>query len=245
MSDTTQTETTYTDEELAKILEDSIATMQVAGRELARRKGTPLTKVCELCKGKKVIPDILAGMRAKQGKDPLPDEECFACRGTGEKVEFWPRFITGANWDNLDRIMYDGSSTVGQFVSIRPCAEEYGNKTYLGLYLGDMATTVSLGYDKTNGQIIPNFYRHNPAIYVFDLKKIIFGMESWWGEIESEEQLRNITNEDIGNVWYVQALRQLSQVDETGASGSETVHEGNPESESDSEGHSGADGEVH
>lgn len=245
MSDTTQTEIPYTDEDLAKLIQNSIENMQMAGRELARRKGTPLTKVCELCKGKKVIPDMFAGMRASQGKDPLPDEECFACRGTGEKVEFWPRFITGANWDNLDRVMYDGSSTVGKFVSIRPCAEEYGEKTYLGLYLGDMATTVSLGYDKTNGQIIPNFYRHNPAIYVFDLKKIIFGMESWWGELESEEQLRKITNDDIDNVWYVKALRQLSSGDETGASGSETVHEGNPETERTGTGHSGENGEVH
>ena len=218
MSDTT-IPTPNTDEELVKILETSIETAQAVARELARRKGTPLERVCELCKGEKMIDNVFAASRRKP-EDPVPEkEECFACRGTGAKVEFWPRFITGANWSDTGKVIeqYGISSEVGKFVSIRPCAEEYGDKTYLGLHLGDMATTIALGYDKSNGQIKPQFYRHNPAIFVFDLKRIIFGMESWWGEITSEEQLRKITNDDINNVWYVKALGQLSKGDEAGS----------------------------
>jgi hypothetical protein len=208
-----------TDEELVKILETSIETAQAVARELARRKGTPLEKVCELCKGEKMIDDIFARRRLKAGDPPPEKTECFACKGTGTKVEFWPRFITGANWSDTGKVVeqYGISCDAGKFVSIRPCAEEYGDKTYLGLYLGDMATTISLGYDKSTGQIKPQFYRHNPAIFVFDLKRIIFGMESWWGEITSEAQLRKITNDDINNVWYVKALEQLSKGDEDGS----------------------------
>ena len=36
-----------------------------------------------------------------------------------------------------------------------------------------------------------------------ELGKIIFGMESWWGRIKSEEELKDITDGDIENVWHV------------------------------------------
>lgn len=235
MSDSTP-QIPNTDEELTKILEESIVTAQAVARELARRKGTPLDKVCELCKGEKVLDDIFASRRLKPGDPPPEKEECFACKGTGVKVEFWPRFITGANWEDTGKIMYDGSSRVGNFVSIRPCADEYGDKTYLGIYLGDMATSIALGYDKSNGQIKPQFYRHNPAIFVFDLNKIIFGMESWWGEITSEDQLRKITNDDINNVWYVKALGQLSKGDEAGSTPGGGEVEGSATTEPDGSG---------
>lgn len=47
----------------------------------------------------------------------------------------------------------------------------------------------------------------NPAIFVPELGKIIFGMESWWGRIKSEEELKDITDGDIENVWYVKMLK--------------------------------------
>ncbi len=49
----------------------------------------------------------------------------------------------------------------------------------------------------------------NPAIFVPELKKIIYGCESWWGEIESPEDFKEITSDDINNVWYVQLLKAM------------------------------------
>lgn len=46
-------------------------------------------------------------------------------------------------------------------------------------------------------------------LYVFEDKQIVYGCESWWGEIKSPDHLREITNADIDNVWYVQALKLL------------------------------------
>lgn len=80
----------------------------------------------------------------------------------------------------------------GSFVSVRPCGDEYGGKTYLGLYVGD----VDIG--------LPN-----PCIWVPELKEYIFGCESWWGVIKSPEDLRKITDLDIESQWYVRALRAL------------------------------------
>ena len=94
----------------------------------------------------------------------------------------------------------------GKLVKIRPCGDEYGDKTYLGIYLGDMAlgSSVSIEDDK----IQCNLTFHNPAIFVPELKKTIFGCESWWGEIKSEEELKEITDEDIDNTFYVALLRE-------------------------------------
>jgi hypothetical protein len=91
-------------------------------------------------------------------------------------------------------------------VSIRPCASEYEKKTYLGIYLGDIDVGLNASFVEETGTIKVHRYM-NPAIFVPELGKTIFGCESWWGEIESEEQLKQITDEDIQNIWYVKLLK--------------------------------------
>lgn len=95
-------------------------------------------------------------------------------------------------------------------VAVRPCAEEYQNKTYLGVYLGDFPRSVIPSYNSETNELAINFHT-NPCIYVFDIDKIVWGMESWWNVIKSPEQLRQITDLDINNVWYVQVLKSLEK----------------------------------
>ena len=95
----------------------------------------------------------------------------------------------------------------GIFVFIRPCGDQYESKTYLGIYIGDASVR---GYDDDTGELNEKPYHHNPCIWVPDLKEYIFGFESWWGEIKDEKQLRQITDDDIENVWYVRALKELT-----------------------------------
>lgn len=124
----------------------------------------------------------------------------------------------------VDRIEYDqrpiynfgwSRKNVGRFVSIRPVSTvDPEEKTYLGLYLGDFLVDQGVTYDDETRVL--TVHRHplgNPGIYVFDLKRVVFGYESWWSVIQSEDQLRQITDEDIGNIWYVKALRQLSEAE--------------------------------
>jgi hypothetical protein len=101
-------------------------------------------------------------------------------------------------------------SEVGSWVSVRPCAKEYEDKTFLGIYLGDLLTGGTEMYNVQSKQV-EVMLNSNPAIYVPDLKKIVWGMESWWGVIDSPEKLRKISNADIENVWYVRALKDLSE----------------------------------
>lgn len=102
------------------------------------------------------------------------------------------------------------ASKIGKFASIRPCGEEYKDKTYLGLYLGDLPIGNYVSYNPETKELDVSFHC-NPAIFVFELKKIIYGCESWWGIIKSEEDLKKITNTDIDNVWYVKALKEISK----------------------------------
>jgi len=105
------------------------------------------------------------------------------------------------------------TAKVGTMVKIRPCGEKYEDKTFLGIYLGDMQISVNVFYDSHEKSL--TFAPHNnPAIYVPDLEEVIWGCGSWWSPIESEEQLgKDISDEDIQNVWYVKALKQISEIE--------------------------------
>ncbi len=107
-----------------------------------------------------------------------------------------------------------GKNNIGQLVKIRPCADEYKDKTYLGLFLGDVTLSPSVHYNREEKILDVTNGMSNPAIFVFDLKKVIYGCGSWWGVIKSEEELdKLITDETIENVWYVKMLKELSKKD--------------------------------
>lgn len=96
---------------------------------------------------------------------------------------------------------------VGSLVMVKPCIEGVEEKTYLGIYIGEGSIGSYMSYDKDNKDLkISSMY--NPAMFVPELKKVIYGCESWWKEIENEEELKQITDEDINNVWYVKALKE-------------------------------------
>jgi hypothetical protein len=99
----------------------------------------------------------------------------------------------------------------GSLVSVRPCGEEYGDKTYLGFLIGELALGSSITITEDN-KIQCNWSSHNPAIFVPELGEVIMGISSWWSKIESEEDFKKISNNDIENVWYVKLMKeQLSK----------------------------------
>lgn len=104
----------------------------------------------------------------------------------------------------------------GGLAKVRPCGEEYNGKTYLGFFLGEIATEAYCSYYSDTQELVVGC-SGNPAIFVPELNKIIFGYESWWSRIENEEDLRDITNNDIENVWYVEAIKEIMQGEEPNA----------------------------
>lgn len=98
---------------------------------------------------------------------------------------------------------------IGVWVAVRPCDAIYLDKTYLGILLGDLPTGFAVEYDAAAGTMNVLASNYNPAIYVPDLKKVIRGFESWWREITTPEQLKQITDADIHSTWYVRALHDM------------------------------------
>ena len=101
------------------------------------------------------------------------------------------------------------TGATGEFVKIRPCAKELEGKTYLGIMIGDAALSSSINI--TDDKINCSWAFYNPAILIPELGKIVYGCESWWGMIKSKDDLKEITNQDIDNVWYVQALKNFKK----------------------------------
>lgn len=81
------------------------------------------------------------------------------------------------------------------------------DKTYLGFLLGDLPIGLYIRHSPETLELSCST-TGNPAIFAPELGKIIFGMESWWGRIKSEEELKDITDDDIENVWYVKMLKE-------------------------------------
>lgn len=94
---------------------------------------------------------------------------------------------------------------VGKLVRVRLCDDD---KTYLGVYLGELARA-PMAYTRSDSQnLIVSLYQ-NPALFVPALSRIVWGDESWWSIIDSEDDLRNISNDDIASQWYVRLAKAL------------------------------------
>lgn len=113
----------------------------------------------------------------------------------------------------LGRGMPGGGKRAGMLVKVRPVNDR---KTYLGIYLGNLLRDVNFFMgSKSNALFVTE--RANPAIWVPNLNRVVWGDSSWWAEIETEEDAKRlITDDDIQNVWYVKALKALEEKKEEG-----------------------------
>jgi len=126
-----------------------------------------------------------------------------------EGIEY-PIEVSAINWEDSDSLSFcrgDGPT----LVAVRPADSE---KTYVGIYVGDLPLGVSASYHTESGVLSLHQGHQNPAIVVPALKKVVMGCESWWQPIESEDDFKKITDEDIENVWYVKSLRRWAGKDE-------------------------------
>ena len=134
------------------------------------------------------------------------DADCNKCADFNSRYIEFPIEVSKINIENDNFNLH--ADRTGEFVKIRPCGEEYKGKTYLGILLGDMPVHPTASYNKTSKELSISMFC-NPAIFVPELKKVIFGCESWWGKITSKDDIEalSISDEDINNVWYVKMLK--------------------------------------
>lgn len=129
------------------------------------------------------------------------EAEQVDCEAFDSRYIQYPLTIQGI--ETRDAEDYLSKST--QLVRVRPAD---GKKTYIGFYLGELGLTPSVSFNRTNG-ILKVSQIPNPAIYVPELGRIVFGYESWWSPIRSEKELKDITDADIEAQPYVQYFRAV------------------------------------
>lgn len=96
--------------------------------------------------------------------------ECESCQKFKSKYIEYP--ITVHEIENKPIDTSGLGHEEGSLVAIRPCAKEYNEKTYIGIYIGDLPIQILTSYKESTGQLI-NSTMNNPAIFVPELKKII------------------------------------------------------------------------
>ena len=132
----------------------------------------------------------------------ITEDICDSCNKFKSKYIEYPIEVNNMIVRSVD--YYD--KDCGQLVKVRPCDEQYENKTFIGILLGDLPYMNSVMFKDENKELTI-YSVSNPAIFVPELKKIIFGMESWWSRVNSIDDIKDITDEDIENTWYVKLLR--------------------------------------
>ena len=139
------------------------------------------------------------------------EDKCEGCKRFKSRYIEYP--ITVNNID-VDPINYNDSwhAKVGDLVAVRPCEEECNGKTFLGFYLGDLPLQSTVHFNEKEG-LLKVGTMTNPAMFVPELNKIIWGCGSWWSEIKSEDDLKQITDEDIENTWYVKLAKALENTE--------------------------------
>lgn len=194
--------TSKTEAEALQAVESAKAALADALNMLREARGEPDDESCRHCKGEGKQPSFTSAAKDDEVGD------CFDCKGTGRQKKSYPLVVTGIRWSGTavqPPLLRRGTT----WVSIRPCAEEHGGKTYLGWLLGDIACS-QMAQPKHDGTLEISMCAHNPAIFVPDLGKIVYGYESWWGPLKTPDDLKKITDSDIENVWYVKALNDLT-----------------------------------
>lgn len=138
----------------------------------------------------------------------VTEGDCAFCEKFSSRYIEYPLTIAGIENKKIDT---NGiGHTCGTLCEIRPCGEEYEGKTYLGIYLGDLPIGIVSSYSEDTG-VLSNRTMNNPAIFVPEIKKIVYGMGCWWREIQKIEDFKGISKEEIENVWYVQMMKNMEK----------------------------------
>lgn len=136
---------------------------------------------------------------------PITDKDCDGCPYFDSRYIEYPITVDGIDYEKYEVYNLDRPG----LVKVRPCAEKYGDKTYLGLLLGDLPASTHVSYDKNTRRLTVGMIG-NPAIFVFETKEVVYGCESWWGRIEDPSELTDITDDTINSQWYVAALKAMT-----------------------------------
>lgn len=105
---------------------------------------------------------------------------------------------------------------------VRPCSDNKEKKTYLGIYIGELPKYPYVTYSEED-KMLKFSVSCNPMIYIPEHDSYVFGDSCWWSVIESEDDLKDITDDTIDNTWYVKLLKGMIKEQPDGLDKSSTA----------------------
>lgn len=145
--------------------------------------------------GAKTIGDI------GEFKKDTDKETCENCELFKSKYIEYPVMVNDIKYKDI--APYNVKPSLAK---VRLCEDD---KTYLGIYLGEFPHFPHSSLSEDG--ILTFGAACNPCIYVPELEKVVWGSESWWSKIDDASELKDITDEDIENTWYVKLLRAMQE----------------------------------
>ena len=139
----------------------------------------------------------------KQEYKKIDESECENCPMYKSIFIEYPIQVTKIDQTPIDYRDCLDASKIGKPVKVR-----VKDKTYIGIFIGELPEATHISHNESTGVLTVN-HRMNPAMFVPELNRIVFGYESWWSVIESPEDFKEITDDDINNVWYVQMAKAI------------------------------------
>ena len=155
--------------------------------------------------------DTIVNVNYETGEGKLNEKQVEVVR---ELLRLFRSLGWQLRFNNYKELRYRESEPIktrrcGTPVKVRSCKKEHGEKTYFGILIGDVALSIGHSVDD-DGVVTAERQMYNPAIFVPELNDIVYGCSSWWGEIESEKELKNmITEETVSDVWYVKLISHM------------------------------------
>lgn len=143
----------------------------------------------------------------KRGAE-VTNETCDQCETFKSKYIEFPLTINGIDAQPIKTDSWHCQT--GALVAVRPCEEEYQGQTFLGFFLGELPLSIMHTFDHKTG-ILNAYPLRNPAMFVPELGKIIWGCASWWKEIKNDADFKEITDNDIESTWYVRLANKFKE----------------------------------
>lgn len=137
----------------------------------------------------------------------IEESECESCPMYKSRFIEYPIQVSKIDQNPIDYQDCLYKSYIGKPVKVR-----FGKKTYLGVFIGELPTSAHIVHNEETGVLTVN-HMTNPAMFVPELNRLVFGSESWWSVIESPEDFTEITDDDINNVWYIRMAKSMFSPD--------------------------------
>ena len=126
----------------------------------------------------------------------ITEEDCISCKLYKNRFIEFPVSINGIQNEEFKT----RCEMAGKIVKVKPKGDEYGDKIYIGLLVGDIPAYNHISLLE-NTNILKVAPITNSAIFIFELNKLVLGIECWWDEVKTLKELFELETDE--KKWYM------------------------------------------